>query len=64
VGPPALNLRLSRERAESVRNSLVERGVQPMRLRTQGFGETHPVAPNRTRAGRAKNRRVEFVAKL
>jgi outer membrane protein OmpA-like peptidoglycan-associated protein len=64
VGPPALNLRLSRERAESVRNALVERGVQPMRLRTQGYGETHPLAPNRTRAGRAKNRRVEFAAKM
>jgi outer membrane protein OmpA-like peptidoglycan-associated protein len=62
VGPPDVNLRLSRERADSVRAALIERGVAAHRLRTQGFGETHPVAPNRTRAGRAKNRRVEFVA--
>lgn len=62
VGPPALNLKLSRERAESVRQALIERGVSPARLRVAGFGETRPVAPNRTRAGRAKNRRVEFVA--
>jgi outer membrane protein OmpA-like peptidoglycan-associated protein len=62
VGPPELNLRLSRERAESVRAALIERGVPPGRLRTAGFGESRPLAPNRTRAGRAKNRRVEFVA--
>jgi outer membrane protein OmpA-like peptidoglycan-associated protein len=64
VGPPALNLRLSRERAEAVRAALIQRGVAPGRIRVQGYGETHPLAPNRTRAGRAKNRRVEFVAKI
>jgi outer membrane protein OmpA-like peptidoglycan-associated protein len=64
VGPPELNVRLSRERAESVRAALIERGVHKDRLRIQGFGESHPVAPNRTRAGRAKNRRVEFVATM
>ena len=62
VGPPDMNLKLSRERADSVRVALIERGVRSDRLRTEGYGETHPVAPNRTRAGRAKNRRVEFVA--
>jgi outer membrane protein OmpA-like peptidoglycan-associated protein len=62
VGPPDMNLKLSRERADSVRVALVERGVAHDRLRTEGYGESHPVAPNRTRAGRAKNRRVEFVA--
>jgi outer membrane protein OmpA-like peptidoglycan-associated protein len=62
VGPPDMNLRLSHDRADSVRAALIERGVARDRLRTEGFGETHPVAPNRTRAGRAKNRRVEFVA--
>ncbi|MCU1279219.1 MAG: OmpA/MotB domain protein [bacterium] len=62
VGPPDVNLRLSRERAESVRERLIALGVPRARLETQGFGESHPTAPNRTRAGRAKNRRVEFVA--
>jgi outer membrane protein OmpA-like peptidoglycan-associated protein len=62
VGPPDINLRLSRERAESVRERLIALGVPRARLETQGFGESHPTAPNRTRAGRAKNRRVEFVA--
>jgi len=62
VGPPDMNLRLSRERAGSVRAALIERGVAKERLRSEGFGETHPVAPNRTRAGRAKNRRVEFAS--
>jgi outer membrane protein OmpA-like peptidoglycan-associated protein len=62
VGPPDMNLKLSRERADSVRHALTERGVPQHRLVTQGFGESHPTAPNRTRAGRAKNRRVEFVA--
>jgi outer membrane protein OmpA-like peptidoglycan-associated protein len=62
VGPPDMNLRLSRERADSVRDALIQRGVPRDRLRTEGYGETHPIAPNRTRAGRAKNRRVEFVA--
>jgi len=62
VGPPDMNLRLSRERAESVRERLIHEGVPRGRLETQGFGESHPTAPNRTRAGRAKNRRVEFVA--
>ena len=62
VGPPDMNLRLSRERADSVRERLIAHGVPRARLETQGFGESHPAAPNRTRAGRAKNRRVEFVA--
>jgi outer membrane protein OmpA-like peptidoglycan-associated protein len=62
VGPVDMNVRLSRERADSVRNALIERGVARDRLHTEGYGESHPVAPNRTRAGRAKNRRVEFVA--
>jgi outer membrane protein OmpA-like peptidoglycan-associated protein len=62
VGPPDMNVRLSRERAESVRERLIAHGVPRARLETQGFGESHPTAPNRTRAGRAKNRRVEFVA--
>jgi outer membrane protein OmpA-like peptidoglycan-associated protein len=62
VGPAEMNVKLSRERADAVREALVQRGVHRDRLSTQGYGEAHPVAPNRTKAGRAKNRRVEFVA--
>src|SRR5262249_44201793 len=60
VGPPALNLKLSEERASSVRHGLEQRGVAASRLDTRGYGETKPIAPNRSPAGRAKNRRVEF----
>jgi outer membrane protein OmpA-like peptidoglycan-associated protein len=63
VGDDDVNLKLSRARAESVKRELVKRGVAGDRLETQGYGETQPVAPNKTRAGRAKNRRVEFVVK-
>jgi outer membrane protein OmpA-like peptidoglycan-associated protein len=61
VGDAALNERLSQERAESVRRALLQRGVPDRRLETKGYGETHPVAPNRSPGGRARNRRVEFV---
>jgi outer membrane protein OmpA-like peptidoglycan-associated protein len=55
------NLKLGQERAESVKRALVKRGVAPARLSAKGYGEESPVAPNDTPAGRAKNRRVEFV---
>lgn len=58
---PEHNLLLSRERADAVRDYLVGKGITPNRLRTQGFGETQPVADNRSPAGREKNRRVEFT---
>jgi len=61
TGDEALNLKLSHERADSVKHALVKRGVAPGRLVPKGYGESSPVAPNETRAGRAKNRRVEFV---
>ncbi|HET6612514.1 MAG TPA: OmpA family protein, partial [Kofleriaceae bacterium] len=61
IGDEALNKSLSEERAASVRDALVERGVSEDRIEVRGYGESHPVAPNTTRAGRAKNRRVEFV---
>jgi OmpA-OmpF porin, OOP family len=61
VGEAAYNQRLSEARADSVRRALVERGVEPARLRSRGLGETQPIAPNRTPAGRAVNRRVEFI---
>ncbi len=59
-GPAALNMRLSQKRAESVVKFLVKEGVSSKKLEAKGFGETSPVASNRTKRGRAKNRRVEF----
>jgi len=61
VGDAAMNVRLSEARAESVRRALLTRGVPDQRLQIRGYGETRPVAPNRSPAGRARNRRVEFV---
>jgi outer membrane protein OmpA-like peptidoglycan-associated protein len=54
------NQKLSEQRVASVRTYLVEKGIEPARLKTKGFGETHPVADNKTEEGRAQNRRVEF----
>ncbi len=59
-GEDDYNLRLSQSRAESVVQYLIDSGVSPRRLTARGFGETVSIAPNVTRAGRAKNRRVEF----
>jgi outer membrane protein OmpA-like peptidoglycan-associated protein len=61
VGDEGANLRLSTRRAEAVMADLVARGIDPGRLRVRGFGEAHPVASNDTAAGRALNRRIEFV---
>ena len=67
VGSEALNLKLSRERAEAVRAYLVESGVAADRLRVVGRGEIEPLAPNArddgadNPAGRAINRRVELT---
>jgi outer membrane protein OmpA-like peptidoglycan-associated protein len=60
-GEVDFNQGLSEQRAETVRNRLVEMGVDPARLATKGFGETIPVAPNDNPEGKATNRRVEFV---
>lgn len=61
LGDKAVNLRLSRERASAVLESLVQRGIDRARLAAEGFGDTRPVAPNLTARGRELNRRVEFV---
>src|SRR5690554_1960322 len=60
-GGAELNLRLSQDRAESVRAWLVRNGVDESRLIAKGYGLTRPLVPNITSANRAKNRRVEFV---
>jgi len=61
VGSNKYNLKLSQRRADSVMNHLIEReGIDPGLLDAQGFGEDEPIASNRTKKGRAQNRRVEF----
>jgi outer membrane protein OmpA-like peptidoglycan-associated protein len=61
AGDPTLNKQLSLERAGSVRDFLVSKGVNFESLRISGWGGTRPVASNATEAGRAKNRRVELA---
>jgi len=60
VGNPDQNLKLSKDRANSVVQYLVKKGVEESRLSSDGFGDTMPVVPNNSSANRAKNRRVEF----
>ena len=60
-GNDAKNKDLSQRRAEAVLNHLVSKGVNAGRLFAVGYGEEKPIAANKTRGGRAKNRRVEFV---
>lgn len=60
TGSDAINLPLSVQRAQSVRDYLVARGVPSERILIDGVGSTKPVADNTTEAGRARNRRVEI----
>jgi OOP family OmpA-OmpF porin len=59
TGADGYNQKLSIRRADAVKNFLVEKGVEKNRVYTEGKGEAQPVADNKTREGRAKNRRVE-----
>lgn len=60
TGSDAYNQTLSENRARTVAGYLTAQGVAAARIRSQGFGETTPVASNDTEDGRAKNRRVEI----
>jgi OmpA-OmpF porin, OOP family len=60
-GTAAYNKDLSQRRARSVVRALVQRGIDPGRLLSEGYGFDRPVASNATALGRAKNRRVEFM---
>ena len=60
VGKPENNLRLSEERASSVRKYLIQHGISEHRITSAGYGDTQPVADNKTKKGREQNRRVEF----
>jgi outer membrane protein OmpA-like peptidoglycan-associated protein len=61
VGGDEYNLKLSQNRANSVRAYLVSQSIDPAAVTATGFGKTMPVADNRTAAGRQANRRVELV---
>jgi outer membrane protein OmpA-like peptidoglycan-associated protein len=61
VGSDKDNQILSEGRAKSVRQAMIDRGIDPNRIEFEGRGEQEPVATNKTEEGRAKNRRVEFV---
>lgn len=60
VGNDDLNMDLSQRRAASVRQYLINKGIDEKRLTSIGYGETKPIADNKTSKGRALNRRVEF----
>ncbi len=61
VGEAALNLKLSEERCLAVKQYLIKKGIDAIRLNTKGFGGSQPLAPNDSEANKIKNRRVEFV---
>jgi outer membrane protein OmpA-like peptidoglycan-associated protein len=59
-GKQDANIKLSQERAESVRTYLIKKNIEPDRLQSVGYGPATPIADNKTKAGREANRRVEF----
>lgn len=62
TGKEATNQKLSEKRAEAVKAYFVKKGISADRLLTTGYGQTMPIADNKTLKGRAENRRVEFKA--
>ncbi len=60
AGKADKNQKLSEDRANAVKDYMVKKGVDEKRMTAQGFGQDKPVASNSTKAGKAKNRRVEF----
>jgi outer membrane protein OmpA-like peptidoglycan-associated protein len=60
TGRAETNQKLSESRAASVKKYLVSKGISADRLTTGGFGADRPIEDNKTAAGKAKNRRVEF----
>ncbi len=61
TGAEAANVRLGQERADAVRLFMNQNGVALNRMSTISYGSTAPVAPNKTKAGRAQNRRVVII---
>jgi OOP family OmpA-OmpF porin len=61
TGSDALNLKLSKDRAEAIKAYLVSKGANASRIEATGYGESQPIASNKTATGRQQNRRVEFT---
>ena len=59
VGKEADNIKLSRERADAIRNYVIKKGIPPARITAKGYGASQPVADNDTDEGRQANRRTE-----
>jgi len=60
IGTEAYNQALSERRVNAVKDYVVKKGIDSSRISGQGFGESKPIADNKTAEGRAKNRRVEI----
>lgn len=61
TGTDDINMKLSQDRADSVRQALSELGADAGRIEAKGYGSAHPVAPNDTEENRAKNRRIDIL---
>ncbi len=61
VGSDAANMSLSKNRADAVKNYMMNKGVSSSKIESEGFGESKPIESNKTATGRQKNRRVEFT---
>ncbi len=61
VGDAKSNLSLSQKRADAIKNELIKKGADKLRITAKGFGESSPIADNKTKEGKALNRRIEFM---
>ena len=61
TGPGSVNMRISQQRAEAVRDALAEMGVDAERINAVGMGEDFPIASNDSEEGRSRNRRVDVI---